>query len=125
MTTTDDPGAIRRDGPDLDRAIIEIMESEAVVVAPGVKVWMIDNGAWVTVRAVLADEPRIPGAVGAWLDTLPHDRRVIVPFVVSTRLAGMLERRGFVLDPGYQVGIGWDHARWTRSAQVANAGRIV
>jgi hypothetical protein len=33
--------------------------------------------------------------VGRWLDTLPMDRKVVVPAVVSGRLAGMLARRGF------------------------------
>lgn len=35
------------------------------------------------------------GDVGRYLDSLPRDRKVVVPTVLSSRLAGMLERRGF------------------------------
>ena len=37
------------------------------------------------------------GDVGRYLDSLPRDRRVVIPNVMSERLAGMLERRGFTL----------------------------
>jgi hypothetical protein len=36
------------------------------------------------------------GNVSRYLDGLPRDRTVRVPCVVSSRLAGMLQRRGFV-----------------------------
>lgn len=36
------------------------------------------------------------GEVGRFLDSLPRDRRVVFPTVLSERLRGMLERRGFV-----------------------------
>lgn len=35
------------------------------------------------------------GAVGRYLDSLPEALPIVVPFVVSDRLAGMLERRRF------------------------------
>ena len=35
------------------------------------------------------------GDVGRYLDSLPTDRRVVVPCVISKRLEGMLKRRGF------------------------------
>jgi hypothetical protein len=81
---------------DFERALFEMMRTKCVPVADGVLAHVLDNGVWVEVRGVLSDTPRIPGAVGRWLDTLPHDRRVIVPAVISDRLRGMLARRGFV-----------------------------
>jgi hypothetical protein len=70
------------------------------------------------VRGVITAEPRIPGAVGRWLDWLPRDRTVLVPAVVSGRLAGMLERRGFRphlwLDP--EVGT-YDNGAYRREAR--------
>lgn len=69
-------------------------------------VHVLDNGVWVEVRGIMAAEPRVPGAVGAWLDALPRDRRVIVPAVISARLAGMLRRRGFVAKRWYDHRVG-------------------
>lgn len=46
------------------------------------------------------------GAVGKYLDALPRDRKVIVSMVVNERLAGMLERRGFVCRMRYIIEIG-------------------
>ena len=40
------------------------------------------------------------GRVGRYLDSLPRDRRVVFPTIISGRLAGMLARRGFT--PGYE-----------------------
>lgn len=79
----------------LDVMIVEGMLSRSEVVADGVLAHVVDRGKWIEVRAVMAGGPRIPGAVGRWLDTLPRDRKVVVPAVVSRRLAGMLSRRGF------------------------------
>jgi len=45
---------------------------------------------------IRATTPRIPGAVGRYLDQLPQDQFVLVPFVVSDRLGEMLGRRGFI-----------------------------
>lgn len=36
------------------------------------------------------------GDVGRYLDSLPTDRRVVFPTILSARLAAMLGRRGFV-----------------------------
>lgn len=45
------------------------------------------------------------GDVGRFLDALPRDRRVVFPGVISQRLRGMLERRGFVnaVEDGYEL----------------------
>lgn len=84
----------------LDELLFARMRAKCVKVADGVLADVLDNGVWVEVRGVMADEPRIPGAVGAWLDALPR-RRVVVPDVVSDRLAAMLVRRGFALRRWY------------------------
>jgi hypothetical protein len=79
----------------LDAVILAGMRSKATPVAEGVLAHVIVRRKWTEVRAVIADTPRRPGAVGAWLDTLPADRKVVVPAVLSRRLAEMLARRGF------------------------------
>lgn len=74
------------------------------VLAPGVRGILFDEPNGVTVTAVFADEEG-SGAVGAWLDGLPKDRRVTFTTVLSRRMAGMLVRRGFfpvlLHDPDY------------------------
>jgi hypothetical protein len=71
----------------------------------------------VVVRGVLAGEPHVPGAVGRWLDLLPRGRPVLVAAVVSGRLAGMLERRGFRPHLWMDPGIGFDNAAMYRPAE--------
>lgn len=71
-------------------------------VAPGVTAITSDTADGYIVMWVKADNPGI-GAVSAWLDTLPRNRRIV--FIgPGGRLVGMLERRGFkpchVLSPG-------------------------
>ena len=78
----------------LDQAIAAAMDRHHVPIAPGVEGIEHDFGTifeLASIRAITEGS----GAVGAYLDRLPRDRTVIVPFVVSERLAGMLERRGF------------------------------
>lgn len=78
----------------LDQAITEAMDRHNVPLAPGVEGVVHHFGdifELASIRAVTEGS----GAVGAYLDRLPRDRTVIVPFVVSERLVGMLERRGF------------------------------
>jgi hypothetical protein len=67
------------------------------------------------VRGILAADPRVPGAVGRWLDKLPLDLPVLVPAVASPRLAGMLERRGFRPHLWMDPGIGFDNAAMYRA----------
>jgi hypothetical protein len=81
----------------LDQAIDKMMDRFNVPIAPGVEGVERDLGdifELASVRAVRAVQEG-SGAVGAYLDRLPRDRTVIVPFVVSDCLAEMLERRGF------------------------------
>lgn len=84
------------DSAPLEPALVAAMDRLFVPLAAGVEGLTSDVGPVLEVAGIRAAEPRIPGAVGAWLDTLPTDRPVAVPFVVSDRLAGMLARRGFV-----------------------------
>ena len=87
-------------------------------VAPGVLAWVETNpdGALEVMYVEALDEGS--GAVGAWLDGLPTDRRVVVPNVSSERLAGMLARRGFKarkgLRPLAMLGMTWVDV-WVRS----------
>jgi hypothetical protein len=82
----------------LDAMILQGMRQRSQAVAPGVLAHVIDRGKWLEVRSVMAATPRVPGAVGRWLDTLPADRKVVVSAVVSGRLASMLHRRGFTAE---------------------------
>jgi hypothetical protein len=63
-------------------------------IAPGVRGYTqeVDGELWVPV--IHAERPG-NGAVGRFLDRLPTDRTIVVPTVLSARLAGMLVRRGF------------------------------
>lgn len=101
-----------------DKMLYEMMVLASVEVAPGVRADVYDNGAWVEVRAILADpENRVRGAVGAWLDSLPRDRRVIVPAVTSRTVCGMLLRRDFECVVRWDDKVGmWDEGAMTREA---------
>lgn len=64
------------------------------ILAPGVRGVLFDEPDGVTVTTVFAEKEG-SGAVGAWLDGLPKDRRVTFTTVLSSRLGGMLVRRGY------------------------------
>lgn len=98
----------------LDRWLLDQMASMAVPVADGVLAHVIERRKWLEIRGILAGSPRIPGAVGRWLDTLPTDRKIIVPAVVSPRLAGMLARRGFA-----------DEAWWDDTLSTEDPGAMI
>lgn len=65
--------------------------------APGVRGYTVDSGDKGFYVPLIYAEDEGSGAVGAYLDGLPRDRRVVFPTVLSGRLAGMLQRRGFVM----------------------------
>lgn len=62
--------------------------------APGVLGYAVETDEALFVPAIMAERPG-RGDVGRFLDSLPRDRTVKVPAVLSPRLAGMLDRRGF------------------------------
>lgn len=61
---------------------------------PGVSGYSVDTEAGLYIPVVQASNPG-NGDVGRWLDSLPKDRRIVFASVFSTRLVGMLERRGW------------------------------
>ena len=65
--------------------------------APGVRGYTLDVDGDLWLPLIYA-EGEGSGQVGAYLDSLPFDRRVVVPNILSGRLAGMLKRRGFVTE---------------------------
>jgi hypothetical protein len=64
--------------------------------APGVGGYCMDMPDGLFIPVITADNEG-SGDVGRFLDSLPTDRRVVVPNVISPRLAGMLVRRGFAV----------------------------
>lgn len=64
-------------------------------IAPGVRGYTIENERGLYIPVVWAVNEG-NGDVSRFLDTLPRDRRVVFPTVISKRLAEMLLRRGFV-----------------------------
>lgn len=62
--------------------------------ADGVVGYDVDHEGELWVPVIAATEPG-NGDVARYLDSLPTDRTVVVPNVVSSQLAAMLERRGF------------------------------
>lgn len=64
-------------------------------VAPGVLGFIRDMVEGPLIIPMVIAKHQGAGDVGRWLDGLAQDRTIIVPAVVSDRLAGMLLRRGF------------------------------
>lgn len=100
----------------LDRLISAQMDRLFTDLAPGVEGLAIQfDGVFELggIRAIREGD----GSVGRYLDGLPRDLTVIVPYVTSSRLAGMLERRGFRNQRRYDPTIGvMDDACWIRKA---------
>jgi hypothetical protein len=65
------------------------------MLGPGVGGYCIDgeDGLFIPVITAVKEGS---GDVGRYLDSLPTNRRVVVPNVMNERLVGMLLRRGFV-----------------------------
>jgi hypothetical protein len=64
------------------------------MLAPGVRGVLFDTAEGIYIPFIVAEREG-SGDVGRYLDSLPRDRRVVFPTVISRRLAGMLARRGF------------------------------
>ena len=68
--------------------------AELDLLGPGVRGYAQEHRGELWVSVVWAEREG-SGDVGRWLDTLPKDRTVVFSRVLSARLAGMLDRRGF------------------------------
>lgn len=67
-----------------------------IKLAPGVYGWTRDLADGSLEIPSLRAEHEGDGSVGKYINSLPRDRKIIVPLVTNPRLAGMLDRRGFV-----------------------------
>lgn len=65
------------------------------ILAPGVRGVLFDRADGIWIPYIRAENPG-SGDVGRYLDSLPTDRRILFPTVLSPRLREMLERRGYV-----------------------------
>jgi hypothetical protein len=70
------------------------MPGEEPLVSPGVRALVFETPEGVYIPFIAAEREGA-GDVGRYLDALPTDRRIVFPTVISARLRGMLERRGF------------------------------
>jgi len=64
-------------------------------IAPGVKGLLLEEYRSLWIAVLMAEHPG-SGDVSRYLDALDTHRTIYVPNVISTKLAGMLARRGFV-----------------------------
>jgi hypothetical protein len=65
------------------------------LIAPGVYGWLFDMPNGIYIPVISATNPG-SGDVGRFLDSLPKDRAIKFPTVMSPVLRGMLLRRGFL-----------------------------
>lgn len=82
-------------------------------IAPGVRGYTVEKDGALYVPLVIASTPG-DGAVGRFLDALPADRPVKFPNVLSPKLAGMLQRRGFRRVYEFDEESGEDVPVWVR-----------
>lgn len=80
-----------------------LMGDEAL--GDGVRGYSVDTPDGLYIPYIAA-EIEGDGRVGKYLDALPRDRRVVFPTILSTRLAGMLARRGFVVSAEWAEEVG-------------------
>lgn len=73
---------------------IYIVPGQEPYLAPGVRGYTVEQNGELYVPLIIADRPG-SGDVGRYLDSLPRDRTVKFPNVLSERLEQMLLRRGF------------------------------
>lgn len=97
----------------IDDMIEFAMNVGFVSIADGVEGMVRDSGHTIEIGGIRAVREG-SGAVGRFLDALPPNRRVVVPYVTSDRLAGMLERRGFVMRQRFDPNVGGWGFVWVR-----------
>jgi hypothetical protein len=77
----------------VDPGVIGVLDE----LAPGLRGYTVDHEGALYVPFVVADDPG-HGALSRYLDSLPTDRAVKFPTVISSKLAGALQRRGYVVE---------------------------
>lgn len=82
-------------GGDPNELRIQAPELLCKAIAPGVWGYTMEEEGALWIPVLVAERPG-QGNVGRYLDSLPRDRTIKVPNVLSSRLAGMLARRGFM-----------------------------
>jgi hypothetical protein len=70
--------------------------------APGLFGYTVEYEGALYVPLVVADDPG-HGACSRYLDSLPRDRTIKFPTVISSKLEGALQRRGFTLELEYST----------------------
>lgn len=106
----------------IDALIDAMMDVVNTPLTEGVEGWVVEENGELQIRALRATNEG-NGAISRYLDSLPHDRKVVVVLVVNEKLAAMLARRGFIererFDPRFgnaALGIdGWGKI-WLRRA---------
>ncbi len=83
--------------------------------ADGVFGYTVEDGDSVYIPILWSENPE-QGNVSRYLDSLPTDRRVVFPSVISGRLRGALERRGFVVETEWSDEIGEEVEVYARAA---------
>lgn len=100
----------------IDQILNEQMDIIFVPIADGVEGLVRDLGSEIEIGGIRAVNPG-SGAVSRYLDALPHDRKITVPYVTSDQLAGMLRRRGFVEKQRFDPRVGGWGLVWVRKAR--------
>lgn len=93
------------------------------LLAPGVRGYTVEYDGALYIPLLHADHPG-HGAVGRYLDGLPRDRSVRVPCVISSRLRGMLLRRGFVCRAEYAPELDTWVEVWCREPAAISETRV-
>jgi hypothetical protein len=72
-----------------------LLKGQLEELAPGLRGYTVEVDGALYIPMVMADEPG-SGALSAYLDSLPHDKTIKFPTVISRILREALERRGYV-----------------------------
>ena len=100
-------------GVSVDAALLGVLLDE---LAPGVWGYTTATPDALYIPIIQAETPG-SGDVGRYLDSLPSDRTIRVPNVLSDILAAMLARRGFVEGSEWSSEFGEQVRVWERQAR--------
>lgn len=92
-----------------------ISPADVPVIWPGVQGIWFDQPEGIYVASVIAIREG-SGDVGRMIDSMPADRRIVFTTVISARLEGMLERRGYKEETEYYEGE--PYGVWVRPPKV-------